>query len=165
MLRRSLFIGSAAALAAVPFSTLAAHAQASAVDDSKLPALMGGDFATASSQLALEKSRNGAITTFAQLEVAEQAAVATAFGSKPGAAGVREDHAAMLAQLEALDGAEFDVMYVQGQIAGHEELLAIHQDYATSGEDPMARGASIVGVTGIQTHLAMLRAIQQSLGA
>ena len=164
MLRRSLIAGSAAALAIVPFSTLLANAQAGSVDESKLPALMGGDFATATSQLALEKSQNGSVTAFAQLEVAEQAAVATAFGSAPGAAGLREDHAAMLAQLEALEGAEFDVMYIDGQIAGHEELLGIHQDYAESGDDPMARGASIVGVTGIQTHLAMLQAIRQSLG-
>jgi putative membrane protein len=124
---------------------------------------MGGDFATATSELAASKASNESVKTFAQLEIAEQAAVAQAFGSQPGAAGLSEEHAAMLAQLQELDGAEFDQMYIEGQHPAHEQLHEIHQDYADNGEDPMARGASMVGVTGIQTHLVMLRSIQASL--
>ena len=141
-----------------------AFAQTGTVDEAKLPALMGGDFATATSQLALTKTGNASVRTFAELEIAEQAATAEAFGSKPGAAGLSEEHATMLAQLEALEGAEFDAMYVDGQIEGHNELLAIHQAYASGGEDPMARGASMVGVTGIQTHLVMLDSIRKTIG-
>jgi putative membrane protein len=54
-------------------------------------------------------------------------------------------------------------MYINGQIEGHEELLAIHKAYASSGDDPMARGASIVGVTGIESHLVMLKSIKSML--
>jgi putative membrane protein len=164
MHRRSLIAGSAITLAALPFASLA-FAQSATVDQAKLPALMGGDFATATSQLAASKATNASVKTFAELEIAEQAAVATAFGSEPGAAGLSEEHAAMLAELEAAEGAEFDMMYIDGQITGHEQLLAIHQDYAANGEDPMARGASMVGVTGIQSHLVMLQSIKASLGA
>lgn len=164
MHRRSLIGGSAAALALLPVAGVT-FAQSSSVDQDKLPALMGGDFATATSQLAAKNASNGSVKTFSQLEIAEQAAVAEAFGSEPGAAGLSEEHAAMLAQLQELEGAEFDQMYIEGQIAGHKELLAIHEKYAQNGDDPMARGASIVGVTGIQTHLVMLQSIQASLGA
>jgi putative membrane protein len=164
MHRRSVLTGTAVALAALPLVGVA-QAQDAAVDEAKLPALMGGDFATATSQLAASKATNGAVKTFAELEIAEQAAVAAAFGSQPGAAGLSEEHASMLAQLEAAEGAEFDMMYIDGQITGHQELLAIHQDYAENGEDPMARGASMVGVTGIQSHLVMLESIRASLGA
>lgn len=163
MHRRLLLSGAAATLALLPLASVAQSG--GAVDEAKLPALMGGDFATASSQLALNKASNASVKMFAELEIAEQAAVAMAFGSEPGAAGVSEEHAAMLAQLEAAEGAEFDMMYLDGQIAGHEELLGIHQDYASNGDDPMARGASMVGVTGIQTHLVMLQSIRQSIGA
>jgi putative membrane protein len=162
MHRRSLIGGSAAALALLPVAGVA-FAQSGDVDQAKLPALMGGDFATATSELAASKASNESVKTFAQLEIAEQAAVAQAFGSQPGAAGLSEEHAAMVAQLQELEGAEFDQMYIEGQITGHEQLLEIHQQYADSGEDPMARGASMVGVTGIQTHLVMLRSIQASL--
>jgi putative membrane protein len=164
MHRRSLIGGSAAALALLPVAGVS-FAQSGSVDEAKLPALMGGDFATATSELAASKASNASVKTFAQLEIAEQAAVAEAFGSTPGAAGLSEEHAAMVAQLQELEGAEFDQMYIQGQIAGHEELLSIHQAYAQNGEDPMARGASLVGVTGIQTHLVMLQSIQASLSA
>jgi putative membrane protein len=153
-----------AALALLPL-TGAAFAQTASVDSDKLPALQGGDFATATSQLAAQKATNRSVKTFAELEIAEQAAVAEAFGSEPGAAGLTEEKAAMVAQLEAAEGAEFDMMYIEGQIAGHQELLEIHQAYARNGDDPMARGASIVGVTGIQTHLVMLQSIRASLGA
>ncbi|MDB5473333.1 MAG: hypothetical protein JWP99_636 [Devosia sp.] len=164
MHRRSLIGGTTAALALLPLVGLA-HAQSGTVDEAKMPALMGGDFATATSELALSKATNPSVQAFAQLEIAEQAAVAQAFGSTPGAAGMSEEHTAMVEQLQALEGAEFDQMYIQGQITGHQELLAIHQNYAQSGQDPMARGASMVGVTGIQTHLVMLQSIQASLDA
>jgi putative membrane protein len=41
------------------------------------------------------------VKTFAELEIAEQAAVAKAFGSKPGAAGLSEKHAALVQKLKA----------------------------------------------------------------
>ncbi|MDF2799663.1 MAG: hypothetical protein K0R85_2407 [Devosia sp.] len=165
MHRRTIMAGTAA-LALLPMASVAfGQSSASAVDQAKLPALMGGDFATATSKLAAQKASNRSVKTFAELEIAEQAAVAQAFGSKPGAAGLSEKHAAMLAQLQDLDGAEFDAMYIDGQIEGHEELLKIHQTYAKNGDDPMARGASMVGVTGIQTHLVMLNSIRNSLSA
>ncbi|WP_172123988.1 MULTISPECIES: DUF4142 domain-containing protein [unclassified Devosia] len=161
MHRRTIMAGTAA-LALLPMASVA-FAQTSSVDQAKLPALMGGDYATATSKLAAQKATNRSVKTFAELEIAEQEAVAEAFGSEPGAAGLSEEHAAKLAALEAADGAEFDAMYIDGQIEGHEELLKIHQTYAKNGDDPMARGASMVGVTGIQTHLVMLNSIRNSL--
>ena len=124
---------------------------------------MGGDFATATSKLAMQRSSNRMVKTFAELEIAEQAAVAKAFGSRPGAAGLRKRHATLLASLERMRGREFDRMFINGQIAGHEELLSIHKRYARSGADPMARGASLVGVTGIESHLVMLNTIKSML--
>jgi putative membrane protein len=51
-------------------------------------------------------------------------------------------------------------MYIRGQIMGHREVLKIHQDYTRNGTDPMARSASIVGVTSIKTYLAMLQGLR-----
>ncbi|MBT9368673.1 DUF4142 domain-containing protein [Rhizobium sp. CSW-27] len=139
-------------------------ASGKALDPAKMKALMGGDFATASSELARQKGTANAVKVFAQLEIREQAAVAKAFGAEPGSAGLSEKHRQMLAKLEAASGAEFDRMYIDGQMEGHQELLAIHKQYAENGEDPMARGASMVGVPSIETHLGMLKTIRQSLG-
>jgi putative membrane protein len=162
MNRRFLLTGLAGATATAILPTVSAAA-AMTMDRAKLPALMGGDYSTATSKLAARRSNNRYITAFAELEIEEQAAVAKAFGSRPGAAGMREDQAAIVDQLAQLRGTEFDMMYVAGQIKGHQELLKIHRSYARSGRDPMARGASIVGVTGIETHLAMLEGLRRSM--
>ena len=157
--RRNFVVALAGACLVLPES----NALAQGMDRMKMAALMGGDFATATSELALRRASNRAITQFARLEIAEQAAVARAFGSRPGAAGLTPEHAALLEQLRTARGSRFDQAYLAGQIQGHEELLAIHQRYARSGRDPMARGASMVGVTGIQTHLVMLNALARSV--
>lgn len=162
MNRRFMLAGLAGLATTTILPPVAASAAAS-MEKLKLQALMGGDYSTATSKLAARRSRNRLITTFADLEIEEQAAVAKAFGSRPGAAGLRRDHAALVAELEGLSGPQFDMMYVEGQIAGHQELLKIHRSYARTGRDPMARGASIVGVTGIETHLAMLKGIRQTI--
>lgn len=163
MNRRQLagsFLG-AAVFSAVPGLALA---QARAPSDRmKMPILMGGDFSTATSRLAARMAQSPAVREFAKLEITEQAAVAQAFGARPGAAGLRPDQAAIVAELEAARGARFDMMYVEGQIAGHRELLALHRRYARSGSDLMARGASLVGVTGIETHLFLLENIKRQI--
>lgn len=141
-----------------------AMAQGKKQDSAKMKALMGGDFATETSKLAVQQGSSPAVKSFAELEIGEQKAVAEAFGAKPGSAGLDEKHMAMLQKLKDAKGAEFDKMYVEGQIQGHEELMAIHKDYARNGKDEMARGASMVAVPAIETHLAMLKTIQKSLG-
>ena len=161
--RRNALVGFAV-MTMLPAATGQARAQNNAIEKGKMKVLIGGDFATATSELAAKKAKNRAVKTFAALEIAEQAAVAEAFGSRPGAVGLSQKHAAIVEKLQASDGAEFDRMYIGGQIDGHEELLAIHKSYARSGDDPMARGASIVGVTGIESHLVMLKSIKGMLG-
>ncbi|WP_207101271.1 DUF4142 domain-containing protein [Paracoccus shandongensis] len=160
MERRTLF--AAGALAAIMPVARLAHAQA-APDADKQPILLGGNFALLSSRMALDKASDAAVKAFATLEVAEQEAVATAFGAAPSEE-LMPEHATMMEQLSGLSGAEFDTMYLQGQMTGHEQLRALHAAYAKNGSDPRAQGASIVGVPAIDTHLSMLRAIQQRLG-
>ena len=161
MQRRELLFGAAAATLLTTAGT--AEAQRT-IDAAKLPALQGGDFATITSQLARQRSRSAAVRTFAQLEINEQAAVAAAFGARPGAAGLNGRQAAMVQQLQGLSGRAFDAAYLEGQIMGHQELLAIHRRYARRGSDQMARGASMVAVPSIETHLAMLNTLRRTIG-
>ena len=171
MNRRTMFTAGMAVAAAMLFAG-AAQAQMSAMmedgtmDPAKAPAILNGNFAKATSQLAVQKATNDAVRQFAELEVAEQTAVATAFGVPADAPlAIPEAKAAMLEALQAAEGPEFDMMYVDGQIQGHTELRAIHSDYAANGTDPMAQGASLVGVTGIDTHLVMLNSIKATMAA
>ena len=94
----------------------------------------------------------------------EQEAVARAFGATPSDQ-VTPEHAALLEQMTAMEaGAEFDRQYLAAQMQGHEQLRALHAAYAENGQNPMARGASIVGVPAIDSHMSMLRAISERMG-
>lgn len=120
-------------------------------------ALMGGEFALRTSQLALERSRNARVREFAQLEANEQVSYAAALGATPGGVPLRPDHAQMLQQLSATaPGPRFDALYVRGQIMGHEELLVLNQAYARGGLDPQGRSVATLAVPSIQTHLTIL---------
>lgn len=162
MNRRSVFaLTSAAAIlpyAGMALAQTAAPAPA-AQDAAKQPILLAGNFSLLVSQIAAERATADAVRAFAALEVSEQQAIAQAFGSAPGNQ-VSADDAATLEALRAMQaGAEFDRMYVDSQIAAHEQVRALHAAYAADGADPMARGASTIAVPAIESHLAMLRMI------
>ncbi len=69
---------------------------------------------------------------------------------------LRPDHAQMLQQLQSMTGRSFDRMYVQGQIMGHNEALALTSAYAQSGFDTQGRSVATLAVPSIQTHLTIL---------
>lgn len=161
MERRTLF--AAGALAAVMPVAKLAFAQA-APDAEKQDILLAGNFSLMTSRLAADRATDPAVKAFATLEVSEQEAVALAFGASPSEQ-LTTEHAAMLEELTALPaGPEFDMKYLEGQMTGHERLHALHSTYAASGGDPKAQGASIVAVPAIDSHMSMLRAIQQRMG-
>ncbi|WP_210528734.1 DUF4142 domain-containing protein [Rubellimicrobium arenae] len=157
------FLPAARSLSAQEASTAQGGAAAGAVEEAKVPALEGGMFLMQTSQLAVEKGQSDNVKAFAALEVAEQQAISRAFGAEGAQLPLREDHAQLLQQLQQAEGDAFDMAYLDAQIAGHEEARPIHEQYAENGQDPMARGASMVGVTGIDSHLVMLRSFRQQM--
>lgn len=161
--RRQLLAGGAAVASFLPAAQALRAQEAGAMDEAKMAALEGGMFLMQTSQIAQERGQSDNVKAFAALEVVEQQAIARAFGAEGAQVPLREDHAQILEQLQAAEGEAFDAAYIEAQIAGHEEARPIHEQYAESGEDPMARGASMVGVTGIDSHLVMLRSFQTQM--
>jgi len=128
MQRRSFLL----ALGALGFSTCAAQSKPIPRKDFRTADLIGGAFAMQTSQLALTRPRNPDVTSFANAEITEQMQVAAALAAAPGTVPLRNDHAALLRQLEAASSdAAFDRMYVQGQPRRHRELLALSGYAAT----------------------------------
>lgn len=126
-------------------------------DQFRLTLLMSGEYAVATSRIALERSRNPHVRNFAQLEINEQTAVAAALGAAPGTVQPRPDQIAIIQQLQGMPpGRGFDRAYVEGQIAGHEELLALNTAYAQNGRDDRGRAVATLAVPSIQTHLSIL---------
>jgi len=123
MLRRSFLMS----LAALGLSSAGVQARTVASRDFRTADLMTGGFALMSSQIALNQTANPDLINFANAEIAEQVQVAAALGAAPGSAPLRADHALLVTQLQQARGSAFDRMYVQGQLRGHRELLALNE--------------------------------------
>ena len=150
--------GGAVVPGAWPLATDAARAQG-AVDPQqyRMMALMGGEFAIQTSRLALERAADPRVGEFAELEINEQTAFAASLGARPGVVPLRPDQAQLIQELSATQpGSRFDRAFVRGQIAGHEELLALNTAYARGGADTVGRAVANVAVPSIQTHLTIL---------
>jgi hypothetical protein len=92
---------------------------------------------------------------FANAEIAEQVEVAAALGAAPGSAPMRSDHALLLTHLQQARGSAFDRMYVQAQLRGHRELLALN-DAASRAGNPQEQQVAQMSLPIIQRHLAIL---------
>jgi putative membrane protein len=167
MIRRNILAGLAGFTFAVP---LARHAAA----QSGQAGAQGGNtelrqrivaastFAVATSRLAATRGTAATVKAFAGFEIAEQTAImhAMELASLPLAqVQLDAEHAQQLRQLGTLNGADFDRMYLQGQLTGHRELLALHQRSASSGARD-EKIISTIAVAGIQQHIAMLQSMQ-----
>jgi putative membrane protein len=165
MIRRDLFILAGAAGAGLAAPALLRPAAAQTLDRTTQMALGGMAFALATSQLATQRAATPAARTFAQLESEEQMAFSEARRMAglplPQPSMMDAQKQQMLQQLQSLSGAQFDNMYVQGQLLGHQELLTLHQTIAQSGATQADRMIATVAVPAIKSHLAMLQGIQQ----
>jgi putative membrane protein len=146
--------------------------------------LATGTVALQTSEIALQKAQNPKVKQFAQLERDEQTTIAevlrsmqepaaTASGGAAAPAAkaaatapeIPADKAKMMEQLQqAKAGAEFDRLYIEGQLQGHQELLQIQERYLQSN----SRNREHVNVTKlarghIKEHITDLQTIQKEL--
>ena len=156
MLRRSFLMS----LAALGLSSAGVQARTVASRDFRTADLMTGGFALMSSQIALNQTANPDLINFANAEIAEQVQVAAALGAAPGSAPLRADHALLVTQLQQARGSAFDRMYVQGQLRGHRELLALNDAALRAGSDPQAQQVAQMSLPIIQRHLAILNGLR-----
>ena len=163
--RTALVAGASAALLPFVAAALPAFAQSSPDEYVKLT-LEGGLFAMKSSELALEKGVEGAVKTFAELEIGEQDAVKAVLTSTGVAAPTELDgeEVELMERLRGLEGDEFAKAYLDGQVKGHEELLAIQRPMAGMDEITIPVATAKLAEKSILTHLEMLKMIQADMG-
>ena len=132
-------------------------------------AIVSDAFEIESSRLALARSRNPRVRRFAQRMIVDHTATSRALLSYgpvavgPGAAAAVPSmapmldarHAAMLNQLAAASGRQFDRLYVQMQVMAHQEAVAMFAAYAQSGGDPGLVNFARQALPALQSHLVM----------
>lgn len=140
---------------------------AGSADQARRMVLGGMAFAHASAQMASTQAGSAAVKTFAELEASEQQAFIMARRManlpQPEPTHMDAEKGRMIEQLHGLRGAEFDRMFIRGQVTGHQELLRLHQAISSSPENREEAMLATVAVPAIRTHLAMLESIQQTL--
>ena len=165
--RREALRGFGTAALALPAITgipSLAFAQGSS-DEYVTKTLEAGMFSLKSSEMALQKSSSDIVTSFANLESAEQKAVATVLGStgaEPPAA-MNAEHQSLIDELMGTEGGDFDAAYIDGQIEGHQELLEIQQMMADMSDVTIPVATAKLGMEAIKTHLAVLEGIRRSV--
>ena len=134
--------------------------------------LQAGTVALETSRVAQQKATDPNVKQFSRFETEEQTTIAEILRSMadPGATAstgqpaIPADKAQMVQQLQQMQGgAEFDRMYVQGQIQGHQELLAIQEQYLQGGRNLHATHIAKLAAGRIREHIEELQGIQQKL--
>ena len=157
MLRRQL-LTAGTALAIAPM--LATRAAAQTDPSGKEAILRMGAYSKLLSALALERATNPLIEEFASLEISEQDALAAAFGMADAVPDVTPLQSDGLANFQSLDKSAFEANYIEEQLLGHTSLKPLMEDYAATGEDPQAKGAAMLAVPAIDSHVVLLTRIK-----
>ncbi len=128
-------------------------------------AAQGGMNEIQTSQLAETTSHSAAIKAFGEKMISDHTAnddqlkqlVTAKGGTVPTT--LNDDQQAMLTKLQGEHGRKFDHDYLQGQIMGHEAVLAAFQTEASSGTDPDLKNFATQTIPTIQMHLDRAKAL------
>jgi putative membrane protein len=129
-------------------------------------ASISDNFEIQSSQILLARSTHPQIRDFAQRMIEQHTALSNALRALPEAttrmpASLDEKHSNLLTILQQQEDVDMlNRYYVQQQIEGHEETLAVYEAYATNGEVPALRAFAERYAPTIREHLQMAHALQ-----
>lgn len=125
-------------------------------------AAIAGKFEVESSKLALQKSADPEVKTFAQKMIADHeaaaaglkaAAAADGYGAEKVPTALDEAHINKLTKLKGLkDGKEFDTEYTDVQHKAHEEAVSLFRDYGQDGDKPNLKAFAQQTLATLKTH-------------
>ena len=123
-------------------------------------AAFGNMFEVESSKLALERTKAAPIKDFAQRMVDDHSAAAVKFKEAVLEAKLAmppdkldAKHQAILAELAAKQGADFDKAYIAAQHDAHVEAVELFTGYAQAGEDKRMSAFAAEVLPTLQAHL------------
>lgn len=163
-------VGAPATFAADPPSTAAAPSAKPLMTDEFLSRLaVGNRFEIDSSKVALTKSKSENVKTFASLMVSDHGQAATKMKQAVTDAKVEAPadaldarHQALLDSLKKKDGPAFDQAYVDAQLKGHEEAVAMVETYANTGDNPKIKQLASELLPTLRMHLDNVKKLQAS---
>ncbi|MGE5537084.1 MAG: DUF4142 domain-containing protein [Gemmatimonas sp.] len=131
----------------------------------------GDMFEIQAGQVALQKAQNADVKRFAQQMIDDhtqstqklQAALKSGNVKVTPPTSLDSRHSEALTQLKNAPAGSFDQAYLQSQVQGHREMLALNQAYSQTGDNSSLKQFSAQVTPVIQQHLSELQ--QMASGA
>jgi putative membrane protein len=140
-------------------------------DTYRAMAMISDSFEIEAARLAQQRSGNAAVRNYANMMIRDHSMTSQALmgGMQMAALGgmapaLDSRHAAMLNQLGAASGPQFDRLYGQMMVMSHREALALHAGYAQTGTDPALRTFAASVAPHIRHHLVTARRLPGARG-
>lgn len=157
----SMALGAPAAMAAEPAgkADAAAAMMMVATPDFAKTVMSSDRFEIGSSEMAATKATAEDVKSFAAAMIKDHEKAETdlkaALGSQaaPAATEMAPKHAAMLKQLEAAEGADFQTLYIDMQAQAHREAVALFRTYAKSGDTADVVAFAKATLPALEGHL------------
>lgn len=130
-------------------------------------AASGARFEVEASRLALAKATHQDVKAFAQQvgafhEIAAdklgQAAIAS--GHMPAQTGLDEAQLRKLNDLKLSEGADFDTLYVEQQLAAYSEIVALFARFSTQGDGGPIQAFAQEALPVLEAHLSHVRGLK-----
>ena len=155
-----IIVGVVAVAAATAFS-VAAYAEMTGTEEFVHKASIANKFEIETSKVALEKTGNEDVKSFAQRMIAEHketgeklAATLKESGTKAKVESKLDDkHQRMLDELKETQAADFDKTYIDMQTKAHEQAVKLFTDYSQHGKDAKLRNFASNTLPDLADHL------------
>ncbi len=119
-----------------------------------------------SSQLAMSRSQNAGVRSFAQMmvqhhtQMSQQLMAAAQASGTPMPGGMMPMHAQMLQELQGMNGMAFDRMYKRQQTMAHQMALGLHSNFAARGDNATLRQVAATATPIVRSHLQQIRTLR-----
>ncbi len=140
-------------------------------DTYRAMAMISDSFEIEAARLAQQRSGYAAVRNYANMMIRDHSMTSQALMGRVQIAALGgmapaldSRHAAMLNQLGAASGPQFDRLYGQMMVMSHQEALALHGSYAQAGTDPALRTFAASVTPHIRHHLATARRLPGARG-
>jgi putative membrane protein len=156
-----------------PAAVLASLAPASQMDPANYAQTAGMSdlFEVEAGRVAAKRGRSAEVRQFATMMVRDHTASTAKIRSAIAAsnlpiqlpAKLDPQHQDELAALKSARRSEFDRLYIDGQVEGHQQALKLQQSYGDSGGDPNLKAVALALAPIVEHHLSEAQTIQSGL--
>jgi putative membrane protein len=155
-------------LGAFSLYAAAACAKGTTAQDFVTKATIANKFEIDSSNIALKKSQNSDVKSFAQMMVDDHTKTgdklkgildSTDSSIKP-ADELDDKHQKLIDKLNAASGKDFDNKYISMQTDAHKEAVSLFGDYAKKGDDPKLKDFAGETLPALQEHLKHVKQLK-----